>query len=56
MCDHGDWCQDAANTELAHKAHREVGARETGGSTGEDGLSHVKVGGCKRICHMMRAY
>lgn len=51
MCDHRDWCQAAANTELAHKAHREVGAREMGGHRGEWGVAG-KLRGCKRVSYM----
>lgn len=47
MCDHGDWCQDAANTELAHKAHREVGARETGEALGRMGCPMLRLGAAR---------
>lgn len=46
MCDHGDRRQDAANTELTHKAHREVGARGCG-TTGEDGLWQGRLGAAR---------
>lgn len=55
MCDHRDRRQDAANTELTHKAHREVGAREMWDHRGGWAVAG-KVGGCKRTGHMMGLY